>query len=289
MTLKTRPLCKHFGAEVIGVDLSQSVPDPIFNEIMDLYFQHSVLLFRDQDLSPAAQADLTRRFGPPRIPPRKEFNLPDHPEVSRVGNIIDENGKPIAFFNQQGVEWHSDSSGEAEIDGVTFLYAVEVPPQGGETMFCSMVTAYETLPNELRSRIEGQRVLHSFNYHNDKVLRISPEAAKPLSPEERALIPDVWHDLVQVHPVTGKKLYFVSHNLAQTVTGIPEEETEEFVMQLVDHATQPGFVYTHSWRSGDLILWDNRAAMHSATDVDSYRQERRLMHRSFAFTRSQKA
>jgi taurine dioxygenase len=284
MTLELRPLHREFGAEIIGVDLTQELAPSLFDEIEAAYYEYGLLLFAGQHLGPASQAALTRRFGAPKIAARKEFNDDAHPEVARIGNIR-ANGKPVAFFNRQGVEWHSDSAGRNELDVVTLLYAVEVPRIGGDTMFCSMPVAWETLPTELRQRIDGRHVLHSWNWHNDKVLRLSPGAARPLGPAERAQHPDVRNELVQRHPVTGRALYFVSHNLARTIDGMDEAKTETLVMTLVAHATQKERIYRHRWRAGDLMIWDNRAMMHSATEVGSYEADRRLMHRSSALAR----
>ena len=281
MPLELKPLHPLFGVEVSGADL-RTLDDDLFAALRAAYDRHSLLLLRGQTLSPADQAALGRRFGVPSIPPRREFNIPDHPEISILGNLTTPDGAPAAFFNEMGEEWHSDSAGYENLDGVTFLYAIEVPPRGGETMFCSMHAAWDSLPSDRQREMEGRRVLHSWNFHNDKVLKISK--AKPLPPEQRALYPDHWTDLVQTHPVSGRKLYFLSHNLVKHVDDMDEATSFSYVMELVAHATMPDKVYQHAWRPGDLLLWDNRALMHSATDVELYRDAVRHLHRSYSFT-----
>lgn len=271
------------GAEVAGVDLSRPVDEASFQALLELYFEHGVLLLRRQTLTPAALAAFSRRWGTPKIAPRRQFNLDEVPEVMLLGNAVDAVGAAKSFFNRQGVEWHSDTAGNLRIDNVTFLYAVEVPKSGGDTMFCSMAAAYEALSPELRQRIEGLRVQHSFNHHNDKVLRLSPGSARPLTPEERAQHPDIWHELVQTHPMSGRRLFFVSQQLCRRFAGMTEDESEDLKDALVRAATEEERVYRHRWAPGDLLLWDNRAMMHSATEVD-YEHERRLMLRASTYT-----
>lgn len=281
MSLDLTPLHPDFGVEVRGVDLAK-LDDATFDDIHAAYSTHSALLFRDQFYTPDVQVAFGRRFGLVGIPPRKQFNLPDVPEISVLGNLMNDDGTPAAFFNEMGEEWHSDSSGYENLDGVTFLYCIQTPPEGGETLLCSMTAAWDALSPEQQADMEGRKVLHSWNFHNDKVLKVSK--AKPLSPQERAAIPDRWTDLVQVHPTSGRKLYFISHNLVKHVDDMDETASEAYVMPLVHHATAPERVYTHTWRPGDLLVWDNRATMHTATDVTAYRDAIRHMHRSYAFT-----
>lgn len=281
MELKTRKLHPNFGVEILDVDLSKLTGDT-FELILEAYHAHGALLLRNQFYTPDIQVALGHRFGLLGIPPRKQFNLPDFPEISVLGNLMNPDGTPAAFFNEMGEEWHSDSSGYENLDGVTFLHCINTPPKGGDTLLCSMTAAWDALPEAQKHDMEGRKVLHSWNFHNDKVLKLSK--AKPLSPEDRAKIPDRWTDLVQTHPVTGKKLYFVSHNLVKHVDDMDEQGSEAYVMPLVRHATTPERVYTHVWKPGDLLVWDNRATMHSATDVSAYRGAIRHMHRSYAYT-----
>lgn len=281
MTLQTRPLHRDFGVEISGIDLA-NLDDETFEAIHAAYHEHGALLFRDQFYAPDVQVALGHRFGVLGIPPRKQFNLPDHPEISVLGNLMNPDGTPAAFFNEMGEEWHSDSAGYENLDGVTFLYCIESPPEGGETLLCSMSAAWDALDADKQADMEGRKLLYSWNFHNDKVLKVSK--AKPLSPEERAKIPDHWTDLVQVHPVSGRKLYYISYNLVKQVDDMSEKESLDYIMPLVDHATRPERVYTHRWRPGDLLVWDNRATMHTATDVTAYRNAKRHMHRSYAYS-----
>ncbi|MCX4149200.1 MULTISPECIES: TauD/TfdA family dioxygenase [Paraburkholderia] len=135
----------------------------------------------------------------------------------------------------------------------------------------------------MRDRIEGRQVTHNFNKHNDHLLAKNPGSAKPLSAEDRTKWPDRIHDLVQTHPVTGKKLYFVTPTLMKMISGYSEDESTELTAALLVHATQPEFVLRHVWQVGDLVFWDNRASLHSASPA-IYSGGERLMHRGYAYT-----
>lgn len=283
MHYSTRKLHPDFGIEIEGVDLSKPLSDAQFEHIRALYDAHSVVAIRGQNLAPAAQVAFLRRFGTPKISQRKEFHLEGTPEIGKVGNTRNPDGTPAAFLDRVGDLWHTDTSSDSHIDAVTMLYCVKCPPRGGDTLFCSMHAAYDSLPAALRERIAGMTVVHSFNKHNDALLAKNPGSAKPLSPEDRAKWPDRVHQVVQSHPVTGRRHYFVTPTLAKTFRGLDEEQSAALAAELVGHATQAARVYRHKWRGGDLVFWDNRAAMHSATPAD-YGGGERLMHRAYAYT-----
>src|SRR5258708_3904327 len=141
MNLQIRPLMKEFGVEIRGVDLA-AADGATLDRLIELYYAHSLLILPDQHLASGEQAALTARFGTPKIAARKEYNDPAHPSVAAIGNAVID-GKPAAFLNRQGVEWHSDSAATTDNDVATFLSAVAVPAVGGDTMWCSMHLAYE--------------------------------------------------------------------------------------------------------------------------------------------------
>jgi len=277
------PLHPHFGVEIEGCDLSAPLSDAQFAEIRSLYDKHSVVAIRGQHLTPLEQVAFLRRFGTPKISQRKEFHLEGTPEIGKVGNTKNPDGTPAAFLDRVGDLWHTDTSSDSHIDAVTMLYCVKTPAEGGDTLFCSMHAAYDTLPAALRERIEGLTVVHSFNKHNDALLAKNKGSAKPLSAGDRAKWPDRVHEVVQSHPVTGRRHYFVSPTLVTTFRGLDENQSACLAVELIDHATQAGRVYRHKWRVGDLVFWDNRASMHSATPAN-YGGEERLMHRAYAYT-----
>ncbi len=273
----------NFGLEVSGVELSSPIDDDSFSEIRDLYFSHSALLFRDQDLSPQSQARLVHRFGCPKIETRKQFNLKDCPEVSTIGNVKHPDGEDAAFFVRGGFGWHTDGTSACHVDAATFLYAVEVPKVGGDTLLCSTATAYENIPETLKDQLSDLEMLCSFHAHNDPLLEADPDSHIPLTKEERRALPPVWHKIVQVHPVTGRTVLYMNFNPIE-FNSVSLSMGEEWLQEALAVATQEQYVYRHEWKPGDLLIWDNHAVLHSGTPTACYESDRRLMHRSFVYT-----
>ena len=273
----------NFGREVLGVDLSAPIDDDSFAEILDLYFSHSALLFRDQDLSPQSQARLAHRFGRPKIETRKQFNLKDYPEVSTIGNVKHPDGEDAAFFVRGGFGWHTDGTSACHVDAATFLYAVEVPKVGGDTLLCSTATAYENISETLKDQLSDLEMLCSFHAHNDLLLEADPDSHIPLTKEERRALPPVWHKIVQVHPVTGRTVLYMNFNPIE-FNSVSLSVGEQWLQEALAVATQEQFVYRHEWKPGDILIWDNHAVLHSGTPTACYESDRRLMHRSFVYT-----
>ena len=273
----------NFGREVLGVDLSAPIDDDSFAEILDLYFSHSALLFRDQDLSPQSQARLAHRFGRPKIETRKQFNLKDYPEVSTIGNVKHPDGEDAAFFVRGGFGWHTDGTSACHVDAATFLYAVEVPKVGGDTLLCSTATAYENISETLKDQLSDLEMLCSFHAHNDLLLEADPDSHIPLTKEERRALPPVWHKIVQVHPVTGRTVLYMNFNPIE-FNSVSLSVGEQWLQEALAVATQEQVVYRHEWTPGDLLIWDNHAVLHSGTPTACYESDRRLMHRSFVYT-----
>jgi taurine dioxygenase len=283
MGFDTRQLHPGFGLEIVDVDLAGEFCEHDFAEIVDLYNRHSMLLFRHQSLTPAAQAALARRFGAPKIETRKQFNFREHPEVSTIGNIVGEGGRPLAFFVRGGFGWHTDGSAACHVNAATMLYAVEVPRDGGDTLFLSSAAAYDDAPRELLDALAEVSYLTSFHAHNDPLHASDPAAFIPLSAGERDALPPVWHRVVQTHPVSGRKLFYL-HSSPIDFDAIDPETGKRLLQQALDLASAPERVYRHRWQPGELIIWDNHAMMHSGTPTESYEADRRLMLRSFVYT-----
>jgi len=281
--MKTRRLHDDFGLEISGLNLATELTDDLFGELLALYYRHSLLLFRDQHLSPGEQAALSHRFGKPKIETRKQFNFREHPEVSTIGNITDARGKPLSFFARGGFGWHTDGTAACHVNAATLLQAVEVPREGGDTLFCSSAEAYDRAGDELRRKLSGVSCLASFHAHNDPLLDADPQAFVPLTTAEREALPPVWHSIVQRHPVTGRKLFYLNLDPIE-FDGIDERQGREAIRQIVELASAPDRVYRHLWQPGELIVWDNHAMLHSGTPTGTYESDRRLMYRSFVYT-----
>jgi len=282
MTIQIETLHSDFGVEVLDLDLTCKLDEQTISELKRLYYEHSLLLFRNQSLDVSIQARLAHFFGRPKIETRKQYNFLEHPEVSTIGNITDENGKPLSFFARGGFGWHTDGSAACHVDAATFLYAVEVPKEGGDTLFLSTAAAYDRTPDALKKELEGVRHLSSFHAHNDPLLESDPESFIPLTKNEREALPAVWHDAIQTHPVTGRKVFYLNFD-ALDFQGIEPSRGKEAFAEVLEIAAEPGCVFRHQWKPGELVIWDNHAMLHSGTPTHMYEADRRLMYRSFVY------
>lgn len=270
------PLADTFVAEITGIDLSQPLDQATFAAIRDAWHDHSILVFRDQELTEAQQIAFTRRFGALYGHLLSQFLHPDHPEILVVSNIL-ENGKPIGLLDA-GRLWHADLSYLPAPSAGAMLYAREVPEEGGDTLFADTIAAYDALPDDTKARIKGKRVLHRFIESYEKLNKLNPLRPK-LTDEQRGKLEDVVHPAAFVHPGNGRTGLYVSEGFASRILGIPEAESRALLGELNAHATQDRFVYRHKWRAGDLVFWDNRSTIHKATGGYALPQ-RRLMHRT---------
>jgi taurine dioxygenase len=266
MSFEIRPLSEHFGVEVVGLDLSRPLDERTFAELRRAWFERTVMVVRGQNLSPAAQVDFSRRFGELQIHVLTQFQVPQHPEVLLLSNAKHPDGTPVGF-EDAGRYWHSDLSYDAHPSLGTLLYAIEIPPAGGDTLFVDMYRAYETLPDAIKKRIDGRFAVHSYvrNYaKNESKPGIRPQ----LTEEQKARLPDVRHPIVRTHEHTGRKALFVNPGFTFAIEGMAEAEGSALLQELFDHALKPEFRYTHVWQPHDLLCWDNRGTMHHATLYD---------------------
>jgi taurine dioxygenase len=262
MVYEVRALTDGFGAEVIGLDLSAELPVEEFASVRDLYFGKSVVVFRDQELAPDAQAAFSRRFGGLMIHVLTQFQIPGHPEVLELSNRLDADGNAIGF-EDAGRYWHSDISYNAEPALGTMLYALDIPPEGGDTFFADMAAAYDALPEDVKQKIDGMR----------------GAATRPdLTEEQLASLEDVLHPIVRTHEDTGRKALFVNPGFTYRIDGMDKGESDVMLQMLFAHTQEERFVYRHVWRAHDLLCWDNRSTMHHATPYDG--QYTRHMHRT---------
>ncbi len=275
MTIETRPITDAIGLEILGVDLSQPVSDEDFNAIRQAWLKGTILLFRGQTrMTPAQHVAFSRRFGDLEIHHLKQYTLPDHPEIFVISNIKNEKGEYIGASGG-GRQWHTDSHFLARPSMASLLHAKEVPPVGGNTMFANMYAAYDALTDEMRERIKDLKVLVSRVKEYEGNYPTRP----PLTDEEKAALPDVVHPLVRTHPETGRKALYVGGNTSWEIVGMDFDEGRALLAELRTFATQDRFAYSHKWEVGDLVMWDNRCTMHSATMFDE-QNHRRLMYRT---------
>ena len=277
MALATRRLHPLFGVEILGVDVKR-VDDGTFREIVDAFNEHSVLLFAGQRLTDAEQITFSQRFGPLEATIRTivaQGNAP--PEISNLSNVDPEDrliprGDRRNIFNAGNQMWHTDSSFKRVPAMASLLSGREVPPEGGETEFASMRVAYERLPEEQRRFLEGKVAIHSFTYSRGLVSEGLFEG------DHAAQVPPVRQALVRANPANGRKAFYVASHACE-ILGMPTGEARALIRTLIAAATEPARIYTHRWRVGDLVMWDNRCTLHRGRPWDESRY-RRVMHRT---------
>jgi len=251
---KLEPLC---GVEVTGVDVTR-MSESEWRGIYDAWLQSNVLVVRDQKLTIDQYLAYSRRFG--RLKPHRvrRTRHPEHPELTLMGvNAKTSEGKANAPIYNRGANWHTDSPWDTEICKATQLYALEIPSYGGDTLFANMYAAYDALPPALKQRIEGLKAEFAYGGRSRQGIEL-------LEPEDQVRPPAV-HPVVKVHPETGRKSLYVNKVHILRIQGMPEAESDALIEELFGYMLQPDAEYRHKWRVGDVVIWDNRCSIHSAT------------------------
>jgi taurine dioxygenase len=267
------------GAEIRGVDLSKPIDPRTFARIEAAYDRHTVLVFRNQTLTPEQHIAFGRRFGPLEIHVLKRYLLAGYPETLVVSNVLKEDGEFLGLPDA-GQTWHTDTSYRERPSRGSILYALEIPldERGnaiGDTLFAGTGPAYDALPEALKATLHGRRAIHSYK------LRKRPTAGPRRAKLTQAQIdetPDIAHPVVRTHPNTGRKALYVFEGECIGIEGMPEDEGRELIAQLTEHCIQPRFIYRHKWQVGDVVMWDNAASLHLAI-ADYKLPQRRLLHR----------
>lgn len=274
MDLKISPSGQACGAEVIGVDLTQDLDPKTIEAIRAAWLEHLVLSFPDQAMSDDDLERFTLKFGPfgndPYIKPIKGR---DH--IIAVKRAADETSPIFAE------SWHSDWSFQKTPPAGTCLFGITIPPIGGDTLFANQHKAWEDMPDGLRARCEGKRAIHSAALGYSKGGLYGENDAEDRSMDiihsDEALATHT-HDLIRVHPETGREALFCSAAYVIAIEDLPEDESRALLMDLYRWQTRPEFQYRHKWQSNMLIMWDNRSLLHMATG--GYSGHDRLLHRT---------
>jgi len=262
------------GAEVRGVDL-RNLDDTDFARVLQAWHDHSVLLVRGQTLSDQGLIAFSRRLGDLDWAPIQESGrrfVEGLPEIYIVSNVK-MNGEPIGSLGDGEAVWHTDMSYLDVPPKASMLYALEVPPTGGNTSFCTMHGIYDALPAGLKERIAGLEIKHDGTYNSGGYVR---QGVTPT--DDPMTSPGAVHPLVSTHPVTGRRTLYLGRRRNAYLVGLALAESEALLDELWGFVNRPEFAWEHVWRVGDLVLWDNRCTMHrrDAFDPDS----RRIMHRT---------
>ncbi|TWS98273.1 TauD/TfdA family dioxygenase [Reyranella sp. CPCC 100927] len=276
MTLTFRKLHPLFGVEIGGADLTRPVDAVVFGEIRAAFEEHSVVLLRDQPIDDAQQVAFTRLFGP--LETTVSANPAGGTAFARQSNLDINTGVVIPpedrrmIYQKANYFWHTDSSFKKVPALCSLLSGRLCPPEGGDTEFASLRAAYAGLSEAMKQKIETLVAEHSLAYSRSLV---DPTV---LTEAQKAEVPPVQQRLVRVNPINGRKALYVSSH-ASHIVDQPFAEGRALLDELTAHATQPAFCWSHQWRQGDLIIWDNRAVLHRATPYDAVKYKR-LMQRT---------
>jgi taurine dioxygenase len=265
---------KALGAEIQGMDL-KCITDEKFAVIHRAWLDYLVIVFRGQRLTDEELIRFSRRFGELDWAPIQETGrrfVEGHPEIYIVSNVI-ENGKPIGSLGSGEALWHTDMSYLDIPPMASMLYALAVLPAGGNTYFCNMYAAYDSLPSALRQRISGLALKHDATYNSGGYLRQGMAAV-----DDPLISAGVYHPLVILHPETGQRALYLGRRRNAYVGGLPRVESDVLLDELWQYATRDELTWHNPWQAGDLVLWDNRCTMHRRDAFDP--SFRRILHRT---------
>jgi taurine dioxygenase len=273
-TITISPSGAALGAEIRDVRL-ENLSDEEFHAIHRAWLDHLVILFRGQHLTDNDLIAFSRRFGELDWAPVQETGrrfVEGHPEIYVVSNVI-ENGVPIGSLGAGEAVWHTDMSYLEDPPKASVLYALEVPPAGGNTYFCNMYRAYESLPASLQRRISSLELKHDATYNSGGYVRQGVSAV-----DDPVVSPGVYHPLVCMHVETGRKVLYLGRRRNAYIGGLPPGESEALLDELWSYASKGKITWHNEWEVGDLILWDNRCTMHRRDPFDPLL--RRILHRT---------
>ena len=271
--LAVKPLSSVGAAEVEGIDLSQDLDPAEVAAVLAAIAGNPVLIFRNQRLSKDRQARFSRCFGELEGHIAKLSDGRTFPTVHTLTNL----GADGSLINMDVARlnwfWHTDKSYHAVPAFVTILHAVEVPPSGGDTQFSDARMAYDALTPGMKARIDGLRAVH------DWVASRINSGTSPATAEQRRTRPPVSHPLVRTHPDTGRKSLYLGVHVSH-IEGLPQAESAALLAELTDHIGQERFIYTHGWRKGDVVMWDNRCLLHRALPNYEIARHPRVLNRT---------
>jgi alpha-ketoglutarate-dependent 2,4-dichlorophenoxyacetate dioxygenase len=270
--LRVEPILPRFGAECSGLDLTRALSPDEVKQVTDAMDEWGVTVWRNTGMNDEQHVEFSRNFGYlERVPQREgaRYRLA-HRELFDASNLnvdgeITQDEAAIQYRKGDRL-WHTDSAFMEKRTSYSLLLAHEVPPEGGETSFADTRSAYEDLPQDMKDRLEGLVGVNSL-WWSRKL------AGAGISDEEIEARPKARHPLVHVHKGSGRKALFVAAH-TMDVEGMPKEEGRALIRELIEHATQPQYVFSHSWRVGDLVIWDNLCSMHRGGDYDYARYKR---------------
>ncbi|MFC5497311.1 TauD/TfdA dioxygenase family protein [Caenimonas terrae] len=280
MQLRIIPSGATLGARVEGLDLSQPLDDETFQALLQALGRHGVLKYPKQELSAQQLRDFAARFGELEINVANAYQEPGLPEVMILSNMV-QDGKPLGLADA-GQDWHTDMSYSRMIAFTNVLYGLTIPRRDGKTLgnteFCNMHAAYDGLPHEWKTRLEGMTVMHDFNKFWDMMRRERGSTRPPLTDAQRAAKPPVSHPIFLTHPITGKRVLYANPGYSVRINEMSQQDSDEALAFLFAHQTAAQFRYANQWEEKDLLMWDNMGTIHNAV-ADYLPQEHRFIKR----------
>jgi taurine dioxygenase len=261
------PLGSALGAEIRGVDAGRPIDDASFAAVLDAWHRYLVLVLRAQRLDEDAQVRFAERFG--ELSP---VHTSHHSETNRavmyIGNLK-KDGKMTGALPLGEMQFHSDQCYQERPAMGSMLYSIEIPAEGGNTLFANGYKAWEALPEDVKQRVQGLKAIQVYDYGGgvlDREAMVSPEAGVAYA-----------HPVARTHPATGRKSLYVNRLMTHHIEGVAPEESERLLALMFETLERPEFVYEHRWKVGDVLLWDNRCTLHARRDFDP--SERRWLRR----------
>ncbi|MFA7764786.1 TauD/TfdA dioxygenase family protein [Streptomyces sp. NRRL S-448] len=269
-----RPLrADGFGA-VLDTDLTDPRTLGLAAELKEALHRHRVLVVPGQHLNHADLLAIAACFGEVDTDVDRRYAVGGFPGLTTISNILEDGHRVGVYDGDSEEEWHADNCFKPNLTGVTLLYSVIAPNQGGQTRIADATTAYAALPADVRQRIEKLRAVHSIQHL--ATLQNQASGQSSVAVGTLALQPEVEHPLVLTHPATRARSLLLGSMAVRHVVGLASQESSSLLAELLAHATSPRYVYSHRWKAGDLLVWDNRAVLHTASPCDSSRNQRLL-------------
>ncbi len=266
---------KALGAEIKNIDLGKKLSNDEIKYITEAWSKNLVLLFKNQNLSDEQLIKYSKNFGNLDLPAPNPYGInfsPNHPEINVISNVKQE-GKPIGNLGDGEAVWHADMTYNDMPPKGGILYSLEVPKNQGDTHFANMIRAFEELPVNLKTKIEGKLLIHDCAHNSAGMLRKGYEEVS-----DPSKTPGAKHPIIAKDPDNNKKMLFLGRRPHAYIVGLELKDSEKLLDQLWEHATQDKYTWTQRWDVGDLLMWKNIFVLHKRDAFDP--NTRRIMHRT---------
>lgn len=275
MDLDISPLSDGLGARV-ECDLARPTAADAATQLTEALHRYRLLVVPDQNLNLPGLLAAAALFGPVDVATDSRYTVKGSPGITVVSNIH-HGGQPVGIYDgDDEEEWHADNSFKPELNRATLLYSVITPDEGGHTRFADATRAYADLPDDMKARVDGLHAVHSIAQLADRQAEATGGHSSTAS-GTLSTLPEVTHPLAPAHPVTGARALLLGSMVVTRIPELPEVDSRRLLDDLLAHTTGPDYQYTHRWSQGDVVVWDNRALLHTASPCDSTRHARLLL------------